>query len=148
MTESEIATRRNGVYVALLVILIVLGVGLFIGTQTSGEEFDSAAFDRRATAIREDLGDLCSSFDFQLKQDVGDGVVRPIHCKQSGTDEIHLRLFVFTDDDTRDAWESEVLLLSSSHPERQEQLEVGAEWAAISFDAEVLELAAKRLEGS
>lgn len=144
MSEAHRSTPRTSIYLIVLVIL-VLAVGVFIGTRTDGDDTDPAALDERATAVREQLGDLCSSFDFQLKEEVGGGVVRPVHCKENGTNEIHLRLFVFTDDAARETWRSELLLMSSSHPERQEQVEFGEDWALISFDAETLDLAADRL---
>jgi hypothetical protein len=59
--------------------------------------------DDRATAVRERLGKLCSSFDFQSKAEINGGEYRPVDCK---TDEgVTLRILVFQDlDHLRDSW--------------------------------------------
>jgi hypothetical protein len=101
--------------------------------------------DEKATSMREKLRSLCDSFDFQLKEQVGGGVVRPINCKGPAGRNAHLRLFVFTDTDTRDAWLDEVLLSSESHGPSETSFH-GDDWAVISLSDEITTEAKRRLQ--
>lgn len=56
---------------------------------------DASSLDDRATALRERLGDLCDSFDFQTKTEVNGSEYRPVDCKTD--DGVILRILVFED---------------------------------------------------
>ena len=59
---------------------------------------EPADVDDHATVVRERLGALCSSFDFQTKLQIGGGDVRPVNCKNDG-DEVTMRILAFEDED-------------------------------------------------
>lgn len=54
----------------------------------------------------DDLGPMCDHFDFQSKEEVGDGSVRPVHCSEVESNDPHpqFTLFVFSDSQTRAQW--------------------------------------------
>jgi hypothetical protein len=126
-----------------LVSLALVGVsvlGIWLATRSA-----SADLDERATSLRVKLSYLCENFDFQLKEQVAGGTVRPINCKGPAARGAHLRLFVFTDTDTRDAWMQDTLLSAVSHGP-SETSSHGEDWAVISFSSEITSEAKRRLE--
>ena len=123
---------------------LFLAGALFVAC-SGGAETD---LDGRATAIRKDLGPLCSNFDFQTKLELEGDELRPVHC--SGDDGVTLQILVFQDQEHLEAAWRDV-------PEPQEAVDSGdpgpvglvtdgGAATVVIFDRSLLDEAEQRLD--
>ena len=98
--------------------------------------------DDRATEVVQRLGPMCKHFDFQTKQAIGDGEVRPVFCSEvdDDADHPHFTLYVFSDDETMQEW----LQL----PRIPGEYTSGDGWAVESDEPQTIEEVKERLKGS
>lgn len=125
---------------AMKVLLVCLSTAGLLGACTQSAP-DPVDLDAKATSLRQKLGSLCDNFDFQLKERVAEGTVRPINCKGPAGRDSELRLFVFTDDQTRDAWKE-----TSPAEVGSGEAAFGEGWAVISSSSEITDEAQRRLD--
>lgn len=127
------------------VAIIVVGIA-FAALQPQERRLGPAEgpqdLDAKATSLREKLGPLCAEFDFQLKEKAGEGVVRPIHCERRGSDEVHLKLYVFSDEQAREAWQK---TYRAEMAEGAGVIIRSEDWIATSRDQDIARQVADRL---
>ena len=119
---------------------IILGLAVVLG----GSGCTSVDIDDRATELVGRLGPMCGHLDFQTKQTVGEGEVRPVFCSEvdDETDHPHFTLYVFSDEEAKDAW---LQLPRRGAPIAHASGDV---WTVESDDPGVADEVKGRLEGS
>jgi hypothetical protein len=100
------------------------------------------SIDERANELIDRLGPMCQNFDFQTKQPVGDGEVRPVYCSEVDDDaeHPHFTLFVFSGSEVQEQW----LQLPGAMGGRYHFN--GTDWSVMSDD-DILDRVRDRLVG-
>jgi hypothetical protein len=131
-------TRRR-VFLGTLSLSVLVFIGVVVW-MTNGSDDDD--LDGRATVLRERLGPLCDNFNFQLKEEIAEGLVRPVHCERRGSEEVHVKLYVFSDEDVAEEWQNTRLEEASEDG----GVVVGSEdWVAVVLDQAIAEDVRDRL---
>ena len=132
-----------------MILVVVAGTALLVGagvvSVSIGGEPNEKALDQRATELRGKLGSVCDRFDFQSREEIDGGLVRPIYCHGPSAPDARVQLFVFSDEDTFDAWREDLLLSETSHG-ISEHAVFGDDWALIALDEEIAAAAKRRIE--
>lgn len=118
-----------------------LGVVILVGLLSLGACAEPT-LDDKASSLVDALGPLCDHMDFQLKQDVGGGEVRPVHCSRSASGNEHPEfvLYVFSAESVQEEW------LQLPGMKRAEQLK-GQGWSIDTDQPELLDEIEERLGG-
>lgn len=100
------------------------------------------AIDQRASELIGRLGGLCRNFDFQAKESLTGGIVRPVYCERRASEFVHIKLYVFSDEEASDEWQHSRLGEAS---EKDGNLVRSGDWAAVILDREIIEEVRNRL---